>query len=216
MACVTCAGLATADPPPPDASATPAPSSTTPAPIVLYLDETGLHPAGSAPLGPRLDKTSPSRGVIAARLGLPPKPRAEARPRALEWEPGEVVPFGYVPTSSVDLALRNTGIIVFTSSAGISALVGVGLLLGGDPSQSDAWTLLVPVIGPLISIETLHAEPAAGYGLVLDALTQAFGVTAFVLAWATPVERLKRIDEPPRPRVGVEVGPAGATMKATF
>jgi hypothetical protein len=221
VACVGWTSVADADPPPaasasesPPAAPLASAASSAPPPIVLVLDENGLHAAGDAPLGPRLRENAPKRGLTGARLGLPPLPRNDPRPPALEWEPGEVVPFGYVPKTYADRGLRNAGITVFSSSAGLSALVGLGLLIGGDDT-AGGWALLVPVVGPVLAIGTLEADPFPGYILVLDALTQAAGVTLFALAWATPDDHLERLRRP-SPRVGLDVGPGRAALEVSF
>jgi hypothetical protein len=199
--------------PPASSSAAPAATST-PAPLVLILDDTGLHPADASALesvGKKKKRPSPAeRGVAAARIGLPPRRDAEPMPARLDWEPGEVVPFGYQPTTGPNRRLRDAGIATFSSSAGLSLLVGlIDLAAGGGLVP-----LAIPVAGPVIAMGTSESEGSATYVLALDSLVQATGVALFVLAWFDEDSYLTRTA--PRPAARLLASPTSAGLEVQF
>jgi len=217
---LSCGTEARADEPTAQATApaqTTAPAqATAPAPevLVLVLDENGLHPADPASLGAPKKKpklSAAERGAAAARVGLPPRRDAEPRPLHLEWEPGEVVPFGYKPESQPSSGFRSAGIATFSASAGVSVLAAILSLT----SDGDLGPLAIPVAGPLITIGTANSDGGGTFVLVADTLTQLTGIALFTMAWVDDDTHLRRMGPPP-PRAKVFAGATSTGLEVTF
>ena len=136
------------------------------------------------------------------------------RPDKLAYEPGEVIPQGYV-----DRELQNIGLLV----AGASTFAGIylpTLIAGLTLADNDVGfaALSAPVIGPLIGIGTIRGVEGVGaYFLVLDFLAQTSGVVMFAASFASHPHVLRRVGETePAGTVHVGVRPGGASLSLSF
>ncbi|MFO0553959.1 MAG: hypothetical protein U0271_36600 [Polyangiaceae bacterium] len=114
-----------------------------------------------------------------------------SRPRTLVWEPGEVVPPGYAPKSSVNKRLAIAGAVVFGAPYLSSVITGIIYSFG----SLQYFPLLAPVVGPAATVVTADVSPGPGFILVTDTLAQATGVLLFAMSFVYRTHKLVRTDD---------------------
>lgn len=146
--------------------------------------------------------------TTAPAVGVPPGPMAMANPgmpMAIDEE-GRAVPLQMV-TRKYHNGMRTAGIVLASVGYGISFVVGLtmgSILVGGSSSRSSdyrfgqgAFTLLVPVAGPIISsivVPTIYREDATYYWSLPISFTlgamEIIGVGLWAGAYRNPQKRL--------------------------
>jgi hypothetical protein len=105
----------------------------------------------------------------------------------LEWTKGEPIPPGYVPAKEMRSGLVIGGAITLGASYLFGGLLPGAAVIGGGCSIRQVacavgGTLMIPVVGPFISIAPLASSESTGLGalyalLVFDGLVQIAGAT---------------------------------------
>jgi hypothetical protein len=143
--------------------------------------------AKAAPDGP-----STPRFAVGAALAVPVpavtlaepvtlarrKPDPWGRPRTIDYEEGDPVPYGYV----IEEKRRLGPLIAGASTFGIAYMFSVGIAAldmmlpyADDPTHS-AWPLFIPVAGPFVTIMNARETWIKTF-LIIDGAMQAVGVT---------------------------------------
>ncbi|MFT3770831.1 MAG: hypothetical protein QM820_35865 [Minicystis sp.] len=107
-----------------------------------------------------------------------------------DWSEGEPVPLGYHPIKRMRTPLVVAGSVTFGATYLLTALGGA---IASDAGNDHAASLLVPIAGPFIMIGGTRSATGS-FGLVIDGLAQAAGVTMLVVGLAMPKAVLKRND----------------------
>lgn len=137
---------------------------------------------------------SPSQGQIVQGYGQWGAPAAPTvwRPmyvptRPVRYHDGDPVPPGARITTTNDRGLIVAGSLTLGIPWVVSALIG-SLALGNPPysdSERALGWLMAPVIGPIVTLALLDDFSGfAGSQLVLDAVTQAAGLTMLIVGLA--------------------------------
>jgi hypothetical protein len=110
-----------------------------------------------------------------------------------------------------------SGAVTFGAPYIVSALVGGAFLSeGGDGSAFGP--LLIPVVGPFVTIGTAQSEGLGTFFLALDGIAQTIGAGLFVAAFIAEEDYLERTGyaalklQPP----AVLVGPGSAALRWRF
>jgi hypothetical protein len=135
-------------------------------------------------------------------------------PLTLPYEDGDPIPQGYTVKTRASRPLVIAGSITFGAPYVVSALVAATVLSADDRSGPELAPLLIPCVGPFVTIGTAAAEGAGTFWLVLDGLTQTGGVVMFIAGMVSEEKFLRRTAVPPpqqptallRPEVLVGLG----------
>ncbi len=208
--------------PPPPATAPPAASPASPQPQ-------SAPPAGvwSAPSP---DAASPPGGGWAPPLGAPgTRSSYDMSERFVGFPPGYAPrkiptdgagpPPGYVLGSEPRGGLWITGLGVFGGAYLISALAGG---TAASEGQEEAAPLLIPVVGPWVTVRTTDADSGLRSALVIDGIAQLAGVALFISGMAAQRDVFVRADtvarheavKPSMPKVGI--GPGNVAVVGDF
>src|SRR3954468_23770453 len=172
----------------PAAAQTPAAPSAAPAapsaaPAAPSAAPAAAPPAAAPAVAP------PPPGYAYPAYGYPPPPGYPMYPPAPQLRQPESVPYngGPVPAGyHVEERARRGMIIGGTLTLGVPWVLGIVVASGYDFSNQSGW-LVVPVLGPWITIASRKTDGLCGYGnscpddngvrtmLILDGLTQAAG-----------------------------------------
>jgi hypothetical protein len=171
-----------------------APLPPPPPPLPAGYPEAQLQPAhygAPAPYG-GLQPYSQSPGAYYGPLGA-----SYAGPKVMEYEEGDPIPAGYHLETRTRRGLIVGGAVTFGTTYLLTVLTGliaesVNRATGGD-GRSVA-PLYIPVAGPFIALDTMNAEGAGVFVLVLDGLAQAGGVAMLFSGIAFPALKLVRND----------------------
>ncbi len=204
----TVRGAHAQEPPPlpPPAESPPSASVAEPAPPAPWLAPT----APSAPAPGALPPPDTDEWPARDRRGKP----LPARPNKLAWEPGEVVPPGYEPWSAPSRKLMISGIVVSGTFYFGSFITAFGTALAGNFDEFGV--MFIPLVGPLIAIETAGAEDSGAYLLVLDTLGQAAGLALLFTSFGVKDHGLKKQRRDAVPQVSGGFGPTGANLRVEF
>lgn len=148
-----------------------------------------------------------------------------ANPKTIEYEEGDPIPPGYQFETRADKALAIGGLTTFGTAYAISLVIGSAVLMSDDDDEGYA-ALLVPIAGPYIAINTLDAEGAGVFWLMVNGVMQTAGVAMLAAGLAAEDVYLKRQDVAAagaKPswtsaalRPTVMVGPGAATLRWRF
>ena len=151
-------------------------------------------------------------------IGFPPG----YAPRKIPSD-GAVPPPGYVLGTEPRPGLWITGVAIFSAAYGISVLAaGTAVSEGED----EAAPLLIPVIGPWVTVRTTDADSGLRSALVIDGIAQLAGVALFISGMAAQRDVFVRADtvhakaprprevEPSAPKVGI--GPGRVAVVGDF
>jgi hypothetical protein len=147
-------------------------------------------------------------------------------PRKIPYDGGPPPP-GYVVGSEPRPGLWVTGAAIFGASYGISVLAAGTAVSEGN---EEAAPLLIPVVGPWVTVRTTDADSGLRSALVIDGITQLAGVALFISGMAAQrdvfvradVAQAKNENESPRPREvqaappKVGVGPGNVAVVGEF
>jgi hypothetical protein len=115
----------------------------------------------------------------------------------------------------VNRPLIATGLSLFALAYGIS-LGASTIMLSVNDREGEAFApLLIPVIGPFITMATVDDVPAT---MALDGITQSAGLLFIVIGVFATDRVLVRIEPPPVAKLAPEVlvGPGSATLQWKF
>jgi hypothetical protein len=185
---------------------------------LLRAQSTAAQPADPTPRIAEELRFSHARPDNLGRLPYHPfdpgGPTRDPIPDRLEWRPGEVVPPGYSPIYKPGIGLLAGGLA--TAGTAYSATVLVAGVAASRGQAEPFAVLFLPVIGPLVAIESTRADPAGAFLLVFDTVAQTAGLTLFALSFYVRDYGLVR-DPPerfePAPRIGFDVRPTMAAVK---
>lgn len=202
---------ATAAPPPAAAAPAPAPPpASAPAPPAGYPPP----PAGTYQTYPAYPQQYPP-GAYGAPPGYPPPPPGYAYAYPTAPRPPESVPYdgGAVP-QGYHLEERPRRGPVIAGVVVLSSAYALGLIAGSaDNFPNESGWLVVPVLGPWITLATRHQEQDCSFNtngtisgdcvssddnnttrtvLVLDGLTQATGAALLIYGLASPKKVVAR------------------------
>ncbi len=138
-------------------------------------------------------------------------------PARVDYEDGDVVPPGYAIKTRAEKGLLGAGIITFGVPYGISFLIGGLIALNGSNSnQEEFGPLLIPVVGPFI---TLGQQDRVGEEFTFIQLANGFAQTAgaamIVSSILLPdkyIERMAKLPGHPE----VFVGAGSTTVRLRF
>ncbi len=138
-------------------------------------------------------------------------------PPTLNYEEGDPIPPGYEVRTRANRAMLITGGVLFGAPYLVSSLIAATIVSADSRSGGDFAPLFIPAIGPFITIGTSSAEGAGTFWLVLDGLTQAAGITTFIVGLTRKDHYLLRTTYPTASiKPEVLVGPASASLKWHF
>jgi hypothetical protein len=190
-------------PPPPPAPA-PAPQPTTgPAPPAPPAPPYGYDPYGYGygyPYGYGYSQPTP--------------------PKRLPYQPGEPTPRGYRLDTQLRKGFVIAGAVTFGSTYLIS--VAVGAALQQEAEAADFTPLFVPLAGPFIATGTTDATAFGTFALIVDGLSQVFGLGMFLFGVLEPEKVWVRNQTAAKPLpidvtpIFVDGRPAGAGVTGTF
>lgn len=139
-------------------------------------------------------------------------------PRVTRYDPTAPVPPGYHVEEHRITGLLATGTAIFGATYGVSALVGLTAVAEG-PEAEGLTTMVIPIVGPVLSIEPSRADELATGMLVADTIAQAAGATILTIGLFATKKKLVRDDVvEPSPLQGaeVDVGPGRVSMRVPF
>ena len=139
-------------------------------------------------------------------------------PRVTRYDPTLPIPPGYHLEQRPVSGLIATGVALFGGTYLTSAFVGASAL-AEDTDVDELGLLLVPVIGPLLAVETGEPEGAPAAVLVVDSLAQATGGALLVASIFARKEKLVRDDvrtEPLLRGAEIDVGPGHVSLRVPF
>jgi hypothetical protein len=144
-------------------------------------------------------------------------PQATVRPPAtLPFEEGDTVPAGYQLKTRRIKSMLVAGSVTFSVSYFLSILSG-SVLVATNKQGSGFAPLFAPVVGPLVTIGTGHANAATALWLALDGIAQTAGAVTLIyslLAEEKYLEFENRTATSWRPEL--LVGPGSAAARWTF
>lgn len=140
---------------------------------------------------------------VPPAYAIPPSVVLSGPARLTDWEEGEPIPRGYHPIRRKRTGLVVGGAVTFGTTYLLSALGGA---IASDTGSDRAALLMIPVIGPFTMIGG-DSGATGSFGLVLNGLTQAAGITMFAIGMAMPKTVLVRND-----LAKVEVAPVPMTF----
>jgi hypothetical protein len=112
------------------------------------------------------------------------------------------------------------GSITFGAPYVVSALAAATILSAGGSDGGEFAPLLIPCVGPFVTIATARAEGAGTFWLVLDGLTQTGGVVMFIAGLISEEKFLRRAPYPSTPtalfKPEVLVGAGSTSLKWRF
>ncbi|MBM4360824.1 MAG: hypothetical protein FJ096_22200 [Deltaproteobacteria bacterium] len=138
-------------------------------------------------------------------------------PDVLDHEPGQIVPPGY----RVEQRARRGLVIAGSVTAGVpfvvSFLTGLSIGLSGSRREGEAfWPLMLPVVGPFVTMGTSGSEGAGTLWLALDGLAQVGGVAMLVGGLVAKTPKLVRETPTVSLVPSVDVAPGRASATWTF
>lgn len=138
-------------------------------------------------------------------------------PARIEFEEGDVIPPGYEIKSRPDRTLLTGGLITLLVPYTISFLFGsVFALDGGDREQREFGPLLIPVLGPFISMGMWDSTSEEGAFIMLaNGFAQTAGAAMIVTSVLLPDKYIERMSAMPgKPQLFV--GPGHASLRLRF
>ncbi len=137
-------------------------------------------------------------------------------PARVDYQEGDIVPPGYEMKTRSEKGLLVGGIITFAVPYGISFLIG-GLitLSGSNNDQEEFGPLLIPVIGPFITMGQWDRVNEEGAFIMLaNGFAQTAGAAMLVSSILMPEKYLERMAKlPGKPEVFVGAGSATLRMR---
>lgn len=146
--------------------------------------------AGALALGAALATSPAAAQEPPPVFAVSPRVVLSGPPRLVDWEPGEPIPAGYHPITRKRTGLVVGGAVTFGATYLFTALGGA---IASDTGSDRAALLMIPVVGPFAMVGD-GSGATGSFGLVLNGLTQAAGVTMFALGFALPKTVLVRDD----------------------
>ena len=219
-------------PPPPPPAAAPA-AAPAPAPAPVPAPEPAPAPVPE-PAPPPPPEAAPMPMYSAQSTAAQKQPRVPTNwgvdpaysdanlpvlPRRLEYEEGDIILPGYELKSKPTKSLLTGGLVTFFVPYGLSAIFGAALLAeGGDRESAEFGPLVLPVIGPFITLgQNDDTSPDRYYSffMLANGFTQATGAAMIAAAILVPTQYLEFTDRiPGKPEVSL--GPASASVKLSF
>ncbi|MBW2526993.1 MAG: hypothetical protein JRI23_22625 [Deltaproteobacteria bacterium] len=156
-----------------------------------------VAPVSYDPTGPPLDRgdsVAPVGAAPAARWSYP-TPAERDRTESIPYRDGDPVPEGYRVESTPRYGLVAAGASVLASTWLISTVTAITLdnedSVDDDPNFDDMYTpMLIPVVGPFITIGTADASGTGAGILALDGVVQCAGLAMFIAGFAAPKKEL--------------------------
>jgi len=130
---------------------------------------------------------------------------------------GDVIPPGYELKSRPEKGLLNSGLITFMVPYGLSFFIG-GLIAfeGSNREQEEFGPLLIPVVGPFISLgQWDNVDEELSFIMLANGFAQTAGAAMIVSSILMPekyIERMARLPGKPE----VFVGAGSATLRMRF
>ncbi len=168
---------ARADDPAQGATARPAAPDVHPGASTMPAPGAAPQPWGAPP---------PGHGgwALPSKAELPELP-AWANPRIIEYEEGDPIVPGYALKARPSKGLLIGGLVTAGSAYAISLVLGsVVITAEGDRAGDEFWPLLVPAVGPFITIGTSRSEGAGTFWLAVDGAFQVGGIVMAAVAFA--------------------------------
>jgi hypothetical protein len=181
-------------------------------------------PAGAPPAAPNAMPPVPSPTQVAQPTpppqgagGYPPPiypPGMMLSPSRLPFIEAEPVPAGYEVQTRPRMGMAKAGIATFVPLFGLTALFG-GVFLGSESGEAKQYgPLIIPVLGPFITIGTSDAEEFGAGFLVVDGLGQLAGAALFIGGLLSEEKYLVRSGKSVRPEVSI--GPGSMALRWQF
>jgi hypothetical protein len=150
---------------------------------------------------------------------LPPGPVVNASaptmmgPAEMDYSGGEI-PEGYQLESRINKGLVIAGASTF-GGVYIFNCLGAAIAYDASEGDKDAYTpLFIPVAGPFVTIHTADATATGTFGLVVDGLAQAAGLSMFIAGLAAQEDVL--VWRGSYGSVRADAGPGGAQLSGNF
>jgi hypothetical protein len=117
------------------------------------------------------------------------------RPRTIPYRDGDPIPEGYRVESTPRYGLVAGGASIVGGAWLISTITAIALdqeqSVENDPNFDDMYTpMLIPVVGPFITIGTADASGTGAGILALDGVIQTAGLAMFIAGFAAPTLEL--------------------------
>jgi hypothetical protein len=191
----------------------PAPPSASPPPLT-----SAPPPPPQPPFAP------PSYGAPPRYLAIPIQ--IVALPRTLPYRENQPPPLGYSMDTRANRGMIIAGSTTLASAWGLSAIVGGIILSEGGRDSGGYGPLLVPVIGPFITLGTAddvsfdrNGEEALALLTLLNGVTQATGLALLIGGIAADQKYWLRNDIPRAASLRapeVVIGPGGGALRFRF
>jgi hypothetical protein len=135
-------------------------------------------------------------------------------PSRLPYIEAEPVPAGYEVLTQPRMGMAKAGIATFVPLYGLSALFG-GLFLGSEGGDAKQYgPMIIPVLGPFVTIGTSDSSEFSAGILVLDGLGQLAGAALFIGGMLSEEKYLVRGGKSVRPEVSI--GPGSVALRWQF
>jgi hypothetical protein len=139
-------------------------------------------------------------------------------PRKIPYDEGQSPPLGYRVGGEARRGMWVTGLSIFASTYGMTALIGGGIV--AEEEETGAW-LLLPVVGPMGFAAQDGLDDADGRrtfaAMTLLSGAQAAGLTLLIVGLATERKVFIRNDVASRaPSLSFVPTPTGAAIVGSF
>lgn len=178
----------------------------------------GAQPYGAPPYGAQPYGAQPPGYYPPPYYYYPPAMNM-LPPATLPYEDGESVPHGYQVKTRPVRSLVIAGAVTFGATYLVSLLTAATVLAANGADGKPLTPLFAPVVGPFITIGTVHADGAGSLWLVLDGLAQTAGAVMLVYGLAAEEKYLQRTPQTAAEALlhpMVLVGPGSTSVRWKF
>jgi hypothetical protein len=137
-------------------------------------------------------------------------------PPRIDYEEGDVLLPGYELKTRSHKGLLTGGLITLLVPYGISFLVGGGVLLDGNDRRKEEYgALIVPVLGPFISVGLWESTSEEGaFFMLANGFAQVAGAAMITTSILMPEKYMERLGSlPGKPQVFVGAGSASLRLQ---
>jgi hypothetical protein len=149
------------------------------------------YPVGVGPDGTMPPPGYAGWGMDQAPMAIGPDGRPRLLPLEMKYDPEKGVPPGYRISEQRRATVAIAGASIFGGLWIASAIAGGFMEDSGRWSGTHGWPMYIPVIGPLITIDSAKASTGGATPLVFLAIGQATGVAMFIAGMVSTEKILK-------------------------
>lgn len=218
-ALLVASAVASAKPPPPPSpppAASPAAPAAEPSAPAAQPPPVGAAPPAAAPPAASPPPSGDARAYPPPPYGGYPPPLPALPPTRAYKEGGEI-PDGYHLVSKSDKTAIAIGMSLFGLAYGMSLVGGSIMSLSGGSRSEQYIPLLIPVIGPFVTMGTVERHPPMAT-MTLDGITQVTGLIVTIVGAVNKDHVLVRNDlgDGASLKPNVYVGPRSVALEWRF